>query len=84
MGGGEQAGSVAAFRHAEYRCLFGTDRIHHRQHVVHATFKGRVARVAVRQAGTALVEDHDPSDGAQALEEPGGGWFLPCHLHGSG
>ena len=77
VGRGEQDAHRRAFRVAEQHGLRRPGGAHHGAHVSHALRERQVAYRAVRQAGVALVEQDQPAERRQALEEPGRVRALP-------
>ena len=77
VGRGEQDAHRRAFRVAEQHGLRRPGGAHHGAHVSHALLERQVAYRAVRQAGVALVEQDQPAERRQALEEPGRVRALP-------
>jgi hypothetical protein len=77
VGHGEQDAHRRAFRVAEQHGHRRPGGAHHGAHVGHALLERQVAYRAVRQAGVALVEQDQPAERRQPLEEPGRVCVLP-------
>jgi len=68
---GEQDGHVAALRVPEQRRAFRADGVHHRADVVHPLFERwqLIERHRVREPRSSLVEDDQPRERRESLQE---------------
>ena len=80
IGGGEQHARRAALRDPVQRRALDARGVHDRLHVVHPLLQRRRAGHRVGEAGAPLVEDHDPGERAEALEQIGNHRHLPVVL----
>ena len=71
IGRSEETAHWTTFGNAAQRCAFGTDRIHHRAHVVHALFECRqlIDRDAIGKACAAFVKKNQTRKRGESQQE---------------
>jgi len=79
MRGGQRQGQLTAFRPAVDRRAIRRRRIHHRQHVIDPLLERLVADT-IREPLAALVEDDDPGERSEPLQQVLVGGQLPVEL----
>ena len=80
VGRGEHDAHRAAFGHAEQRCPFRADGVHHDPHILHAFLERRRPDHSLGQTGPPLVETNESREGRESAEEAGHPWLLPLEL----
>lgn len=81
IGGREKETHGAAFGKAEQGRALGAARIEHGAQIVELLLEGREHEGTIGEAHPALVEDNDPREGGQALDEVRVRGQLPQHFH---
>jgi hypothetical protein len=80
MGRREERAHRPALGVPEERRPLGADGVHHRPDVVHPGLEVRQVGHAIREPGAPLVEEDQPREGRQPLEEPAARGLLPEDL----
>ena len=80
MGRGEERGRRARLGRADDHGALRADRVHNHLQVVDAPLQYRYVGDAVRQAGAALVEEDQPRERREPLEEVRGRGLFPPEL----
>jgi hypothetical protein len=70
----------ATLRNAEQGGALGSRRVHDRANVIHSLRKGGRFPDWIRKAGASLIEDDEPTEGCQPVQELRQVRFFPRHI----